>query len=83
MENETINDLEFDNLVKSKNDRDLLEFVAHQSYDTNKKCTCFENRIGKLESRDHKSFMAVGGGAGTLGAFLGGFIMFIFKYWKP
>lgn len=63
-----LNDAEYDNLIRNKNDRDLLEFTAWQSYRMSRICDNHEKRIKSLEKLKRQT----GSIWGTAGAFIGG-----------
>ena len=77
--------LEFDNLIKEKNDRQLLEFVAEQTYNITEKCADYDNRLNELEeSTPSKKKQLVasgvsGGVAGTVIAVIIGVIEYFRK----
>ncbi len=67
MPNEMLNELDFQNHLKDMGDRDLLEFVARQTYETNLRCPKHDQRITDLEVKT-KGISALSG------AISGGFI---------
>ena len=46
---ELLNELDFDKKIKTKPDRELLEFIAEQVYDICKRCDVEDKRITYLE----------------------------------
>ena len=74
-----LNDLEFEKRISGMGDRDLLEFVARQSYET-----CFyvernSNRIATLENHNRKISGIFGGIAGLISATMVGVISWFTK----
>ncbi len=71
-----LNELEFEQHIKKLKNRELLEFVARQQYDTSLICPVHTDKIKKLENRNKKVFASTGGA----GAIVGGFIMGAIDY---
>ena len=63
-----MDDLDFDQKIKSKPDRELLEFVAEQVYKVSLRCPIEEKRITALEGQNKKMFGLTGGVSGVIGA---------------
>lgn len=72
--------LEFDNLINSKDDRKLLEFVAEQTYYTNKRCTEHTQRLCALETNIQPTSKKQVIGVGGISGIIGGAIVFIIEY---
>ncbi len=68
------NELEFEKLIKDMADRQLLEFVARQSYDICQQVASDNKRIKDLENGDKKQASIIGGISGTLTAIIIGVI---------
>jgi len=79
MANEVLNELEFEQRMKSLKDRELLEFVARQSYETSMTCADFNQRIGDIETGNRKSSSISGGITGTITAVIIGIIGYFTK----
>jgi len=69
-----LDEYEFEKTIKSLSDRDLLETVARQNYDTAIKCLEYERRIGNLESGAKKVSSVFGGIAGVIAAIVASII---------
>lgn len=83
--NDISDNLEFDNLVKDKGDRALLEFVARQTYETNKRCEVHDQRLCALENiqtASNKQVVGVGSLSGGITGLLGGVIVFLIEYFR-
>jgi hypothetical protein len=57
--NEVITDLEFEQLIKEKGDRALLEFTAHQTYDMKKEFAVLCQKEDANEKRSIRNRMAI------------------------
>ena len=66
--NEIINDLDFEKRIGNMADRQLLEFVARQSLEVNKRCVDHISRIISLESTTKRQSGIIGGISGTFTA---------------
>jgi len=65
-----LNRIEFDEHIKKMTNRDLLEFIAWQTYDVVILADNNKNRITKMESRNKKFMGFVGAGGSLVGAAL-------------
>ena len=63
-----INELDFEKGISTMADRQLLEFVARQNYETCIRCAKHDQRITSLESDKRKISGITGGIAGTITA---------------
>ena len=76
-------DLEFESQITDLGDRQLMEFIARQSYATNRRCKLHELRIATLEKQRGPSakFIAAVGAAvgGTISGIVYGMIVLIKK----
>ena len=61
-----LNDLEFERIISGMGDRDLLEFVARQNYETCIRCDSHNKRIISLENDNRKISGITGGISGTI-----------------
>jgi hypothetical protein len=77
--NEINEALEFDKLIQAKPDRELLEFIAHQNYDTCQRCASHDSRITALESSNKKTSSLAGGITGTIA----GIVVGLISYFAP
>jgi hypothetical protein len=71
-----LNELDFEKRIQEMEDRDLLEFVARQSYDANISCAQFEQRIAEIETGNRKSSTVAGSVAGTATSVIVGLISY-------
>lgn len=78
MPNEMLNNMEFDQYIKGTPDRELLEFVARQIWETNQRCPLHEDRIKVVENRDTRMF----GVSGGIGGIISGIIVGIITHFK-
>ena len=67
-------ELEFEGLIKNLPDRQLLEFVARQNFETCIRSEKHDRRISSLESSSRKISGITGGITGTITAVLIGII---------
>lgn len=65
---EILNDIEFNRQIKGMGDRQLIEFIAAQTYETCQRCPKHDKRIASLEDQNKKAFGVTGGIAGLIGA---------------
>ncbi len=68
MSNGINQELDFEKRISNMPDRQLLEFVARQNYETCLRCEVHEKRLSSLETGNQKSSSIVGGIAGTITA---------------
>ena len=68
MPNGIINELDFEKRISEMQDRQLLEFVARQTFEITGKCHTYDTKIAVLESGDRRASGIVGGIAGTITA---------------
>ena len=69
-------ELEFEKRLSGMKDRDLLEFVARQNWETCLRCERHDNRITSLEN-DSKRISGIAGGiSGTITAAIVGVISY-------
>ncbi len=68
MPNGINSELEFEKRIGGMADRQLLEFVARQNYETCQRCEAHDSRISVLETSNRKISGITGGVAGTLTA---------------
>jgi len=61
-----VNELEFEERIKALPDRELLEFVARQNYETSIKCPIQDRRITSLERGSRKTSGITGGATGGI-----------------
>lgn len=59
-------ELDFEKRISEMPDRQLLEFVARQAFDTNSRCTNHTSRLITLESGDKRQSGIVGGISGAI-----------------
>jgi len=76
---ELVNELEFEQHIKNLNDRELIEFVARQQYDTSKLCPVHDRRLRDLEKRGRKETGITGGAGAVFGAFVMGAIDYFLR----
>ena len=74
-----INELDYRQRIQDLPDRQLLEFTALQVYETTIIIHNHDKRIGKLESRNRKTFGYVGGIGGVIGAIFAGALDFFIR----
>jgi len=74
-----LNDLEFEKRISNMDDRDLLEFVARQSYETCIHVEKHSNRIMALENQSKKISGIFGGIAGLISAIIVGIINYFVR----
>jgi len=72
-------ELEFEKRITGMDDRDLLEFVARQNYDTSIKLDKHSFRITALENQSKKISGIFGGIAGTITAVIVGIINYFVR----
>ena len=76
MPDNILDEMEFDKRLKEMPDRQLLEFVAHQTYEVCRDVTLQEQRITSLENVNKRAFGITGG----ISAILGGAIIAVINY---
>ena len=69
-------DMDFENGYKGWGDRQLLEFVARQTYETCKRCEVHSTRIANIENGNKRASGIVGGISGTITAVVIGVISY-------
>ena len=74
-----INELDFERRISSMGDRDLLEFVARQNYETSIRCEKHNSRITALENQSKKISGIFGGIAGLIAAIVIGIINYFVR----
>ena len=74
-----INDLDFEKRISGMGDRDLLEFVARQDYETCFRCEKHDKRITSLENQSRKISGIAGGTAGLITAIIVGIINYFVR----
>ena len=67
-------ELDFEKRIQEMPDRQLLEFVARQTFEVMDRCRTYDTKIASIESGDRKSSGIVGGISGTFTAILIGII---------
>lgn len=75
-------ELNFEKLISEMQDRQLLEFVARQTFEITGKCKGYDTRIALLESGDRKTSGIVGGISGTITAVIIGIINYFVSWGK-
>jgi hypothetical protein len=70
-------ELEFEKQITEMGDRDLLEFVARQNYETCIRCEKHNSRIVALENQSRKISGISGGIAGTITGVVVGIINYV------
>ena len=63
-----LNEMDFEQQIRNMKDRELLEFVARQTYGVYILAGENRNRIKGLESQRHKAFGLTGGAGAFFGA---------------
>jgi len=76
MPNGIINELDFEKRIGEMKDRDLLEFVARQTFEITGKCKVYDTQIALLESGDRKASGIMGAISGTITATVIGIISY-------
>ena len=76
MPDNMLDEMEFEKRLKEMPDRQLLEFVAHQTYEVCRDVTFQEKRIMALENINKKYFGITGG----ISAIIGGAIIAVINY---
>ncbi len=74
--NEINQELNFEQNIADMKDRDLLEFVARQNYETCLRCAKHDLRISSLENESRKISSISGGISGTITAVIVGVISY-------
>ena len=74
MASNMLNDLNFEEKIKSLDDRPLLEFIARQTYGITGKCKGYDKDIALLKNGDRKISSILGGISGTITAIVIGLI---------
>ena len=69
-----LNELEFEHMISQMKDRDLLELVAWQNFNTSIRCYTQDARIVSLEKGARKISTIAGGVAGIITAVITGII---------
>ena len=69
-----LNELDFEKSIQDMPDRQLLEFVARQNFETSLRCQRHDVRISTLESGNKKQSGIVGAVSGTITAIIIGII---------
>jgi hypothetical protein len=77
--NQINSELEFENHIQGMPDRQLLEFVARQNYETSLRCTDHSCRIEALETSNKKNSSIAGGITGTIA----GIVVGLISYFAP
>ena len=72
-------ELEFERNIASFKDRELLEFVARQNYETCLRCAKHDLRIAALEHESKKISGITGGIAGLISAIVIGIINYFVR----
>ena len=67
-------ELDFEKRIGEMADRQLLEFVARQTFEITGKCKGYDIKIATLENGDRKISGIMGGITGTIMAFIIGLI---------
>ena len=68
MSNGIISELDFEKRIGEMQDRQLLEFVARQTFEITGKCKIYDSQITLLQNGDRKTSGIVGGISGTITA---------------
>ena len=76
MPNEINSELEFEKRISGMADRQLLEFVARQNYETCIRCEQHDTRITSLETDNKKISGIAGGISGTITGVIVGLISY-------
>ncbi len=63
-------ELDFEKRIGEMQDRQLLEFVARQTFEITGKCRGYDKSIATLETRDRKASGVIGGISGTVTAII-------------
>ena len=58
-------ELDFEKRISEMQDRQLLEFVARQTFEITGKCKTYDNQIATLENGSRKASSITGGISGT------------------
>ena len=74
-----LNNLEFEKSISNLKDRELLEFVARQNYETCIRCEKHNTRIIALENQSKKISGIFGGIAGLIAAIVVGIINYFVR----
>jgi len=74
-----LNELDFEKRISGMGDRDLLEFVARQNYETCIRCEKHHTRITALENQSKKIPGIFGGIAGLITAVVVGIINYFVR----
>lgn len=78
MVSQILNDMELENQMKGMGDRQLLEFVARETWKLSRMHGVHAKRLESLESVNRKSFGVVG----MVGTFIGGVIIAVIEYFR-
>jgi len=76
--NEMLNELDFEKQIKDMADRPLLEFIARQSWETASKCKGYDKDIEDLKGGNRKASTISGGITGTIA----GIIIALISYFQ-
>jgi len=74
-----LNELDFETHIERMGDRDLLEFVARQNYETSIRCEKHDNRITTLENQQRRMAGLTGGIAGMVSSIIVGIINYFIR----
>ena len=74
MPNGIINELDFEKRIREMADRQLLEFVARQTFEITGKCRTYDAQIASLEAGNRRASSVIGGITGTITAIIIGII---------
>ena len=74
-----LNELDFEKRISGMGDRDLLEFVARQNYETCIRCEKHNSRITALENQSKKISGIFGGIAGLISAIVVGIVNYFVR----
>lgn len=72
-------ELDFEKRIGEMQDRQLLEFVARQTFEITGKCKTYDSQIANLETGDRKASSVAGGISGTATAILISALNFFFN----
>ena len=73
------NELDFENRITNMADRQLLEFVARQNYETCIRCEKHNSRITTLENQSKKISGIAGGITGLIAAIIVGVVNYFIR----
>jgi hypothetical protein len=69
-----LDDLEFDRQIAVKPNRDLMEFIARQTYDISKTCGSLDKRLCALENQPGPSAKFIAGIGAAVGGTISGIV---------